>query len=60
MVYHVLSCAVVGLPLFRRPANEEAFQRIMVEAHQRNPVRMLTQCLIRTHRRFVVWRRKDG
>lgn len=59
-MYHVLNRAVAGLPLFRKPADYEAFQRIMVEAHERHPLRVLTWCLMRTHWHFVVWPREDG
>ena len=32
-MYHVLNRSVAGLPLFRKEADYEAFERIMVEAH---------------------------
>jgi putative transposase len=38
----------------------EAFERIMVEAHERCPTRLLAWCLMRNHWHFVVWPRKDG
>jgi len=41
LVYHVLSRSVAGLPLFRKDAEYEAFERIMVEAHQRHALRIL-------------------
>jgi hypothetical protein len=31
-LYHVLNRTVAGLPLFRKEANYEAFERIMIEA----------------------------
>ncbi len=40
-MYHVLNRAVAGLPLFRKEADFEAFERIMVEAHERHPLRIL-------------------
>ena len=36
LVYHVLNRSVADLPLFRKKADFEAFERIMIEAHQHN------------------------
>jgi putative transposase len=60
LVYHVLNRTVAGLPLFRKDADYEAFERIMVEAHSRHPLRILAWCLMRTHWHFVVWPREEG
>jgi len=59
-VYHVLNRSVAGLPLFRKEADYEAFERIMIEAHQRHPTRILAWCIMRTHWHFVVWPEEDG
>jgi putative transposase len=59
-VYHILNRTVAGLPLFRKEADFEAFERIMVEAHERHPLRILAWCLMRNHWHFVVWPREDG
>jgi putative transposase len=59
-VYHVLNRTVAGLPLFRKEADYEAFERIMIEAHARHPTRILAWCLMRTHWHFVLWPREDG
>jgi len=60
LVYHVLNRTVAGLPLFRKEADYEAFERIMVEAHQRHALRILAWCLMRNHWHFVVWPREEG
>ena len=60
LVYHVLNRTVAGLPLFRKEADYEAFERIMIEAHERHPTRILAWCLMRNHWHFVVWPREDG
>ena len=39
LVYHVLNRAVARLPLFRKPADFAAFERIMQEALERHPTR---------------------
>jgi putative transposase len=46
--------------LFRKPADFEAFQRVMVEAHERHPIRILSYCLLSNHWQFVVWPEEDG
>jgi len=60
LVYHVLNRTVAGLPLFRKEADYEAFERIMVEAHRRHATRILAWCLMRNHWHFVVWPRAEG
>jgi hypothetical protein len=46
LVYHVLNRSVAGLPLFRKRADYEAFERIMIEAHERHPLPILAWCLM--------------
>lgn len=60
LVYHVLNRAVAGLSLFRKPADFEAFERVLLEAQQRHPTRILAWCLMRNHWHFVLWPRQDG
>ncbi len=60
LVYHVLNRSVAGLPLFRKEADYEAFERIMIEAHERHPTRILAWCIMRTHWHFVVYPREVG
>jgi putative transposase len=60
LVYHVLNRSVAGLPLFRKEADYEAFERMMIEAHALHPTRILAWCLMRTHWHFVLWPRKEG
>jgi putative transposase len=60
LVYHVLNRTVAGLPLFRKEADFEAFERIMIESHQRHPTRILAWCLMRNHWHFLLWPREEG
>jgi putative transposase len=60
LVYHVLNRTVAGLPLFRKQADFAAFERIMIEAHERHALRILAWCLMRNHWHFVVWPREEG
>jgi putative transposase len=60
LVYHVLNRTVAGLPLFRKEADFEAFEHIMIEAHERHPTRIVAWCLMRNHWHFVLWPRQEG
>ena len=46
--------------MFRKDADFEAFERVMVDAHQRQPVRVLSYCVMSNHWHFVVWPEHDG
>jgi len=43
-VYHILDRSVAGLPLFRKEADFEGFERIMIEAHRLHPLPILAWC----------------
>lgn len=60
LVYHVLNRSVAGLPLFRKQADYEAFERIIIEAHDLHPTRILAWCVMRNHWHFVVWPQEEG
>ena len=59
-MYHVLNRSVAGLALFRKEADFEAFERIMIEAHGLHPLRILAWCAMRTHWHFLVWPQEEG
>jgi REP element-mobilizing transposase RayT len=60
LVYHVFNRSVAGLPLFRKEKDYEAFERIMIEAQERHPTRLLAWCVMQNHWHFVVWPREEG
>jgi putative transposase len=60
LVYHVLNRSVGRMHLFGKEADFEAFERVMVEAHQRQPIRILSYCVLSNHWHFVVWPKADG
>jgi putative transposase len=60
LVYHVWNRAAGRLRLFKKPEDFAAFDRILIEAHQRHPIRILDWCLMPNHWHFVVYPRKDG
>jgi putative transposase len=42
LVYHVLNRSVGRMHMFRKEADFGAFERVMVETHQRQPLRILS------------------
>ena len=60
LVYHVLNRANGKLRLFKKPEDFEAFNRVLIEAHKRVPIRILDWCLMPNHWHLVLWPEKDG
>ena len=60
LVYHVLNRAVGRMRVFSKAADYLAFQRVLLEAHERLPVRLLGYCLMPNHWHLVLWPRADG
>lgn len=46
--------------LFRNDADFAAFERVILEAHERVPLRILSWCVMSNHWHFVVWPRTDS
>jgi putative transposase len=59
MVYHVLNRAVARLPLFEKPADYEAFVRVLGETLDEFPMRILAFVLMPNHWHFVLWPEGD-
>jgi putative transposase len=60
IVYHVLNRAVARLPLFEKPADYEAFQRVLAQALDKFPMRILAYALMPNHWHLVLWPQHDG
>ena len=60
LVYHALNRAVARLPPLQKEGDFDAFERIMHEAMERHPVRLLAYCLMPNHWHMVLWPRVDG
>jgi len=60
IVYHVLNRANARSELFHKPEDYSAFERIMISAMQRTPIRLLAYCLMPNHWHMVLWPMKDG
>ena len=52
--FHVLNRAVARLPLFEKPEDYEAFERVLAEAFEREPLPIFAYCLMPNHWHFVV------
>ena len=59
-VYHVLNRSAGGVKLFRSDKDLLAFQSLLLEAHERLPIPLLSYCVLSTHWHFVVRPREDG
>jgi putative transposase len=59
-VYHALNRANGRHPLFENDADYEAFERVLVEACERVPIRLLSYCVMPNHWHLVVWPSGDG
>jgi putative transposase len=59
LVYHVLNRGNGRLTLFRKEADYEAFFRVLEEAQQRLPLRILAYCVMSNHWHFLVWPQAD-
>lgn len=60
IVYHVLNRSNGRVALFRKAADFVAFERVIVEAHRRAPLRILDYVIMRNHWHFVVLPERDG
>ncbi|HUG19878.1 MAG TPA: transposase, partial [Planctomycetaceae bacterium] len=54
LVYHVLNRAVARLTLFEKDADYEAFERVMAEALEKHPTRLLSYCIMPNHWHLVI------
>ena len=60
LVYHVLNRANARIRLFEKTGDYEALERVMAEARERVPMRILSYCLMPNHWHMVLWPREDG
>jgi putative transposase len=60
LVYHVLNRANGRQPLFDKDGDYAAFERVLAEACQRVPMRILVYCLMPNHWHLVLWPHRDG
>jgi putative transposase len=51
--------AVARLPLLQKDEDFDAFERILIEAMEKHPIRLLAYCLMPNHWHFVLWPTED-
>ena len=59
MVFHCLNRSVARLTIFEKDADYEAFERVLEEAQERLPLRILAYTLMPNHWHLVVWPKSD-
>jgi putative transposase len=60
LVYHVLNRANGRLRIFKKAGDYAAFEKVMAEAQERIPMRLLAYCLMPNHWHLVLWPAQDG
>lgn len=58
-MYHILNRGVARLPLFEKPADYAAFLRVLAEALDQCPTRILAFVLMPNHWHFALWPERD-
>jgi putative transposase len=59
-VYHALNRAAGQFRMLRTEKDFAAMERVLAEALERVPTRLLSYCLMGTHWHLVLWPREDG
>ena len=59
-VYHDLNRAVAPAALFEKDGDYAAFLRVLTEAAEWRPVRLVSYCIMPNHWHLVLWPRRDG
>ncbi|MBA5868321.1 MAG: hypothetical protein GDA67_16635 [Nitrospira sp. CR1.3] len=60
LTYHVLNRRAGRLPLFEKPADYAAFEKILAETVERTHLRIVTYCLMPNHWHLLLWPRREG
>jgi putative transposase len=60
VVYHVLNRAHGRATLFASDADYEAFERVILDARARHPMRILAYCVMPSHWHMVLWPCAEG
>jgi putative transposase len=60
LVYHVLNRAVGRATLFRKQGDYAAFEKVLRQANEFRPMRLLAFCLMPNHWHLLLWPSQDG
>lgn len=58
-VYHILNRANARMRIFKKEKDYIAFEKVLVEAKEKYPMRILAYCLMPNHWHFVLYPRKE-
>jgi len=59
-VYHVINRGNGRAEVFHKDGDYDAFVRLLADAHERLPMRVLAYCLLPNHFHLVLWPHADG
>ena len=59
-VFHAINRSVARLTLFEKPGDYDAFERVLSEAWERTPIRILDYTVMPNHWHFVLWPQSDA
>lgn len=60
LIYHVLNRSNARMPLFEKAGDYLAFLGVLEEAHERDPLRILSYCVMPNHWHMVVWPKRGA
>ena len=60
VIYHALNRANARATLFRTEGDYAAFEQMLVEAQEHQPMRILAYCIMPNHWHMVLWPQEDG
>ena len=60
LVYHILNRSNARMTLFEKDEDYAAFDRVLEEAHEREPLRVLAYCVLSNHWHRVVWPKRGA
>jgi len=60
LVFHVINRGVRRMRLFDQPGDYRSFERLLKDAQERVPLRILAYCLMPNHFHLVLWPSLDG
>src|SRR5262245_11132440 len=58
--YHVINRGNARAEVFHKDGDYDAFVRLLADAHERLPMRVLAYCLMPNHFHLVLWPKGDG
>lgn len=59
-IYHVLNRANAGVGIFKKDKDYEAFESVIQEAKEKNPIKIYSYCLMPNHWHFILSPYADG